>query len=98
MTINIGDFLVPVVGGNLSSLLGFKNCCLILTCFVLFYCIIYFIYFHKFIFEDIKTLMVPKDKVEFTKSIARGKQLTVLPIIIDDKCYGQVGKVDILKV
>ena len=54
LTINIGDFLGPVVGGNLSSLLGLKNCCLILTCFVLFYCIIYFIYFHKFIFEKKK--------------------------------------------
>ena len=56
LTINIGDFCGPIIGGFFSTSLGFKNCCLVISCLILLYCIIYFIYFHKFIFHDIQEI------------------------------------------
>ena len=44
---NIGDFIGPTLGGFLSTKVGFKYCCVILSIFFLKYLIIYFWYFHK---------------------------------------------------
>lgn len=52
LTINIGDFCGPIIGGFFSTHLGFKNCCLAISCLILVYFIIYFAYFHKYILED----------------------------------------------
>ena len=54
LIINIGDFCGPVIGGFLTTHLGFKNCCLSISCFILIYGIFYFIYFYKFISDDFK--------------------------------------------
>ena len=53
-TNNISDFFGPIIGGLLSSYFGFKNCCIIISFEILFYCIFYLIYFHKYILEDLK--------------------------------------------
>lgn len=50
--INIADFCGPIIGGFLSTHLGFKSCCLIISCILLLYCFLYFIYFYKYIFDD----------------------------------------------
>ena len=50
--INIADLCGPIIGGFLSTHLGFKNCCLIISCILLLYCFLYFIYFYKYIFDD----------------------------------------------
>ena len=54
LTLNIGDFCGPIIGGFFSTHFGFKKCCLIITCIILSYLIIYFIYFHKYIFDYLK--------------------------------------------
>ena len=54
LTINVGDFFGPIVGGFFSTHFGFKKCCLIITCIILFYFILYFTYFNKYILDDIK--------------------------------------------
>lgn len=51
---NIFEFLGPIIGGFLSTILGFKNCCLTISSFILLYCIFYYIHFHKYILEDFK--------------------------------------------
>ena len=56
LTINIGDFSGPIIGGFLSTNLGFKYSCLIISSFIILYCLIFFIYFYKYIFNDIKKI------------------------------------------
>ena len=51
LTINIGDFCGPIIGGFLSTYLGCKHCCLVISCIIVFYCIFYFFYFIKLIFD-----------------------------------------------
>ena len=50
LTVNIGDFCGPIIGGFLSTQFGFKLCCLIISIIVISYC---FIYFYKFILDEI---------------------------------------------
>jgi len=47
LTIAISDFLAPMIGGYLSTCFGFKHNCLIISTFLFFYSIIYFIYFRE---------------------------------------------------
>ena len=54
LTVNIGDFCGPIIGGFLSTQFGFKHCCLIISIIVISYCIFYFIYFYKFILDEIR--------------------------------------------
>ena len=50
---NIGDFCGPIIGGLLSTQFEFKYCCLIISIIVISYCIFYFVYFYKFILDEI---------------------------------------------
>ena len=52
---NFGDFCGPIIGGMISSYLGFKFCCLVISLIGLFYCAFFFVYFNKKIIEDWKT-------------------------------------------
>ena len=45
LTVAIGNFFGPMIGGYLSTCFGFKDSCLIISTFIFFYSIIYFIYF-----------------------------------------------------
>jgi len=47
LTIAICDFSGPMIGGYLSTCFGFKHSCLIISTFIFFYSIIYFIYFRE---------------------------------------------------
>ena len=47
LTITISDFSGPMIGGYLSTCFGFKHSCLIISTFIFFYSIIYFIYFRE---------------------------------------------------
>lgn len=46
----IGDFIGPIIGGFLSTHVGFKYCCLIVSSIICLYCILFLIYFYKYIF------------------------------------------------
>ena len=52
ITIAIGDFSGPIIGGYFSTYFGFKNSCLIVSTIIFLYSILYFIYFRKFIFQN----------------------------------------------
>ena len=45
LTIAIGNFIGPIIGGYLSTRFGFNHSCLIISSFIFFYSIIYLIYF-----------------------------------------------------
>ena len=47
ITVAIGDFSGPIVGGYFSTNLGFKHSCLIMSSSIFFYSIIYLIYFRN---------------------------------------------------
>lgn len=64
LVINIGDFCGPIFGGFLSTHLGFKNCCLVISIMVLIYCILFFIYFNKFISYDIQNITSKKSSLD----------------------------------
>ena len=64
LVINIGDFCGPIFGGFLSTYLGFKNCCLVISIMVLIYCILFFIYFNKFISYDIQNITSKKSSLD----------------------------------
>ena len=57
LTISIGDFIGPIIGGFLTSHYNFKVCCFIIFLFGFIYSIIFILYFFKNIKEDISTLM-----------------------------------------
>ena len=50
LSVSIGDFIGPILGGYLTSKYNFKNCCLFIFWIIFFY----FIVFTFFFFEDIK--------------------------------------------
>lgn len=49
ITFAIGDFIGPIIGGYLSTHIGFKYCCLVISVFICIYCILFFLYFYKYI-------------------------------------------------
>ena len=49
ITFAIGDFIGPIIGGYLSTHIGFKYCCLGLSVFICIYNVLFFIYFYKYI-------------------------------------------------
>ena len=51
---DMGDFIGPVLGGFLSSNYGFKNCCLIIAVFIIFFWIIFTLFFFKEIKNEMK--------------------------------------------
>ncbi len=64
LTINIGDFCGPTIGGFFSTYLGFKHCCLVISMIVLIYCLLFFIYFNKFISYDIQNINSKKSSLD----------------------------------
>ena len=50
----LGDFIGPVLGGFLSSNYGFKNCCLILSIFIIIFLVIFILFFFKEIRDEMK--------------------------------------------
>ena len=56
LTFDIGDFCGPIIGGFLSTHFGFKHCCLFVSLIILSYSILFFSYFRKYIFSDIKKM------------------------------------------
>lgn len=64
LVINIGDFCGPIFGGFLSTYLGFKNCCLVISIIVLIYCILFFIYFNKFFSYDMQNITSKKSSLD----------------------------------
>ena len=51
---DLGDFIGPVMGGFLSSNYGFKNCCLILSIFIIIFLVIFILFFFKEIRDEMK--------------------------------------------
>ena len=51
---DLGDFIGPVLGGFLSSNYGFKNCCLILSIFIIIFLVIFILFFFKEIRDQMK--------------------------------------------
>ena len=49
LTFALGDFIGPIIGGYLSTHISFKYCCLVLSIFICIYCILFFVYFYKYI-------------------------------------------------
>jgi predicted MFS family arabinose efflux permease len=45
LTVAIGNFIGPIIGGYLSTRFGFKQSCLFISTFIFFYSIIYLMYF-----------------------------------------------------
>lgn len=62
--INIGDFCGPIIGGFFSNYLGFKNCCLLISIIVFIYCILFFMFFKKFISYDIQNITSKKSSLD----------------------------------
>jgi predicted MFS family arabinose efflux permease len=62
--INIGDFCGPIIGGFFSKYLGFKNCCLLISIIVFIYCILFFMFFKKFISYDIQNIASKKSSLD----------------------------------
>ena len=67
LTISIGDFIGPIIGGFLTSHCNFKVCCFIIFLFGFIYSIIFILYFLKNIKEDINTLLTAKKEEEDEK-------------------------------
>ena len=63
---NIGDFIGPTLGGFLSTKVGFKYCCVILSIFFLKFLFIYFWYFHKGKNIEEKNINIIKDEPSFS--------------------------------
>ena len=70
ITIAIGDFSGPIIGGYLSSQFGFKNSCLISSTLIFIYSIFYFIYFKKKILPNKdKKLLIDNDSKSEEKEL-----------------------------
>ena len=61
ITIAIGDFSGPIIGGYFSTCFGFKNSCLIVSTIIFIYSILYFIYFKNNIISYKKNKKLPID-------------------------------------
>ena len=60
LTIDIGEFLGPIVGGFFTSRYDFKFCCFIIFVISISYSAIFFVYFHSYIKEDINNYFYGK--------------------------------------
>ena len=67
LTVSIGDFIGPIIGGFLTSHCNFKVCCFIIFLFGFIYSIIFILYFLKNIKEDINTLLTAEKDAEDEK-------------------------------
>ena len=69
LTIDIGEFLGPIVGGFLTSRYNFKVCCYIIFVISISYSFIFFLYFFSYIKEDIYNYIDRKNKEKEKKDI-----------------------------
>jgi hypothetical protein len=56
LTLNIGDFCGPIIGGFFSTHFGFKHSCLFVSLMILSYSLVFLLYFKNNIYSDIKKL------------------------------------------
>ena len=77
LSISIGDFLGPILGGFFTTNFGFKHCCIILTLLLSIYLIFFAYYFYNNIKEDInknffssKKVINKKDKLNLSFDFA----------------------------
>jgi MFS family permease len=64
LTIDVGEFIGPIVGGFFTSRYDFKYCCYIIFVIGIIYSIIFFLYFISNIKDDIKNILSGKPKFE----------------------------------
>ena len=71
LTIDIGEFLGPIVGGFFTSRYSFKFCCFIMFTISIFYTIVFFVYFYSYIKEEINNYyinrQITKEDIETKK-------------------------------
>ena len=76
---NIGDFLGPTLGGYLSSKMGFKNCCIILSILFFVYLIFYYLRFRNTEIKAEQTDNISNfSKDDTNKSIISNENLSAL--------------------
>ena len=63
LSISIGDFLGPILGGFFTTNFGFKRCCIIISLTMLSFFLIFTFYFYKNIKEDINTNLFTSKKL-----------------------------------
>jgi MFS family permease len=63
LTIDIGEFIGPIIGGFYTSKYDFKYCCFIIFLFGIIYSVIFIGYFINTIKEEIKYLITGKDNM-----------------------------------
>lgn len=64
LTIDVGEFIGPIVGGFFTSRYDFKYCCYYIFLIGIIYSIIFVLYFISNIKDDIKNILSPKSKFE----------------------------------
>ena len=84
LSISIGDFAGPILGGFFSTNFGFKYCCIILTLILSIYLIFFLYYFYKNIKEDIyknffssKIAIDRKEKLNLSFNFGNNKAFTL---------------------
>ena len=97
LTVNIGDFCGPIVGGFISTHFGFKKCCLIISCIIVLYFIFYFFYFHKSIINAINNKGILDDQIktdenELINHPGIYKNSNIEEILSSNKEYDNLGR------
>ena len=84
LTIDIGEFLGPIVGGFFTSRYDFKFCCFIIFVISICYSAIFFVYFYSYIKEDINNYFYGKKILKKDVDITKIKGLIDSDMIMDD--------------
>ena len=84
LTIDIGEFLGPIVGGFFTSRYDFKFCCFIIFVISISYSAIFFVYFHSYIKEDINNYFYGKKIQKKDVDINKIKEEIDSDMIMDD--------------
>ena len=84
LTIDVGEFLGPIVGGFLTSRYSFKFCCYIIFLISIAYSTIFFLYFFTYIKEDIINYINGKYLVKEIKSSEEFKDISGNELLIRD--------------
>ena len=85
LIINIGDFCGPIIGGFFSTYLGFKYCCLVISCLVLLYCLIFFLYFKMIIIHDFQKIARKKSSLDSSVKSDEKELINHIGIYKDDE-------------
>ena len=68
LSVSIGDFIGPILGGFLTSKYNFKYCCLLVSLIMLFYFIFFTIHFSKDIKDSINSKLLSNEKDKETNN------------------------------